>query len=127
MKKLWRTLQASRSVGNSGISIKASEGKDEKIINSDVAVRHQQDDKSALSEGRQQKFSGTLMMYEEHLVTPVTLTNSGIINGKSQTQLQEQNSGLLADVVSVSLNNDPETLIGRLDAYMPFYGHGEDA
>ncbi len=45
----------------------------------------------------------------------------------SQTQLQEQNSGLLADVVSVSLNNDPETLIGRLDAYVPFYGHGEDA
>ncbi len=45
----------------------------------------------------------------------------------SQTHLQEQNSGLLADVVSVSLNNGPETLISRLDAYMPYYGHGEDA
>ncbi len=33
----------------------------------------------------------------------------------------------MADVVSSSLNNAPETLMNRLDAYMPLYEHGEDS
>ncbi len=31
----------------------------------------------------------------------------------------------MAAIVSDGLNNDPETLLGRLHAYMPLYGHGE--
>ncbi len=45
----------------------------------------------------------------------------------SQTQLQEQNNELVADGGSNVSNNVPETLLRRLDAYVPFCLHGEDS